>query len=267
MKKKSLLLLMIVFLFGLTVIVFAATNYAPVERASGSKTTAINPQIKNDGVGASVVVPTVRVEEEQPVEPTPPFVPEFDDNDPFVDMEISRDFSTRYDYTAFVLEVANGTFDATDGVYTSTTDSALYVNTDSNTPFPYGTISASIKNNGGDTGLVFGLSTRYDSFWEGDGVSYYFIFISSGGDLYLGRTANRVWSELATKDISGYNAQVSYDVKVIYLIDKIIVYMNDVYQFTYRVSNPLEGTGWGIRTGVSGAIISNIQISSDVKLV
>ena len=50
------------------------------------------------------------------------------------------------------------------------------------------------------------------------------------------------------------------------MIDKIIVYLDDVYQFNYRVSSPLEGTGWGIRTGVAGATISNIQISSDVTL-
>ena len=257
---------MIVFLLGLTVMVFAATNYLPVERASGSKTTSINPQIKSDGIEAEVVVPNIKEEEPPVIVTPPPFVPEFEDDEPFVDMEIKRDFSTRYDYTNYVLNSVNGNMDNVDEVYTSTSDAALYINTNENTPFPYGTISASVNSNGGDCGLVFGLSSRYEEFWEGDGVSYYFIFISSGGDLYLGRTVNRVWSELITADISGYSSLLTYEIKVVYLIDKIIVYLNDVYQFNYRVSNPLEGTGWGIRTGISGATISNITISSDVKL-
>ena len=266
MKKKYLLILLVIFFFGFVTAVFAATNLVPTEMASGSKVTAINPQIKNDGVEADVVFPEEYVEEPTVVVPTPPFIPEFEDTDPFVDMEISRDFSTRYDYSNSILSGVRGSFDVSEGTYTSTSDSALYVNTDENAPFPYGTISASIKSNGGDTGLVFGLSSEYDSFWEGSGVSYYFLFVSLGGKLYLGSTVDGVWNELTRVNIEGYNAQITYNVKVIYLVDKIIVYLNDVYQFSYRVSDALYGTGWGIRAGVSGATISNVSISSDVKV-
>ena len=266
MKKKSLLILLVIFFLGFATFVFAATNLTPTEMASGSKVTSINPQIKNDGVEADVVVPDEYVKEPTPVIPTPPFIPEFEDTDPFVDMEISRDFSQTYDYTTATISSVRGSFDILDGVYTSSTDSALYVNMDAETPFPYGTISASVKNNGGDSGLVFGLSSNYDTFWEGSGVSYYFLFVSLGGDLYLGRTVDGVWSELARADIAGFNAQITYNIKVIYLVDKIIVYLDDVYQFSYRVSEALEGTGWGIRTGVSGATFSNVSVSSDVKL-
>ena len=266
MKKKSLLILLIIFILGFATLVFAAANLQPTEMASGNKVTAINPQIKNDGVEAEVVVPEEYVDEPQPVIPNPPFIPEFEDTDPFIDMEISRDFSQRYDYTDATLTGIRGSFDISDGVYTANADSALYVNMDSNTPFPYGTISASVKTNGGDTGVVFGLSSNYDTFWEGSGVSYYFLFVSLGGYVYLGRTVDGGWSELARTKINGYNAQITYNIKVIYLIDKIIVYLDDVYQFSYRVSEPLSGTGWGIRTGINGAVISNVKISSDVKL-
>ena len=142
----------------------------------------------------------------------------------------------------------------------------MNVHMSSYAPFPYGTISADVMNNGSDSGIVFGLSTIRNSFWEGAGVSYYFAFVSYQGILFLGRTVNGVWTTLTYTDIIGYTADTTYNLKVLYRVDKIVLLLDDVPMLSYRADAPLSGTGWGIRAGAAGATISNIKISNKVTL-
>ena len=270
-KKKTLLSLKYLILFvliptvlGASVLVAAALNYVPEERVEGNKAITISPTVMQGGTGAQVLVPEVITDKEDST--FDPFIPGIFDDEPFIDMENSRDFSTQYDYSGAVLTSKNGNCTIENGVYTATTSSSIYANMDASTPFPYGTISADIMNNGSDSGIVFGLSSISNSFWEGNGVSYYFAFVSYQGVLFLGRTINGSWSSITYTDITGFNASNTYNLKVLYRVDKIVIFLDGVPMLQFRTDEPLTGTGWGIRTGAVGAKISNLQISSKVTI-
>jgi len=247
-------------------IVAAATFYVPVERADGNPASTVSPIVSGHGQKAEVLTPEVILPEVDGDEPFEPFIPSLKDDEPFVDMESSRDFSKQYDYTDAVLYSYNGSCTVEDGVYTAETASSIYANMDASTPLPYGIISADIVNNGGDTGLVFGLSANKTTFWEGAGINYYFAFVSQSGTLYLGRTREGAWSALAYATISGYSASTTYNVQVVNRIDKIVIFLDGVPMISYRVSEPLTGTGWGIRTGAVGAKVSNLTVTSKVTV-
>ena len=269
MKKKILLLsLTLMCLLGVTVLVAAATNYIPTEQADGRETSSINPQVSGQGIGAEVLAPEVIPEEEEVVVKPPfnPFIPGITDDEPFIDIEDDRDYSKQYDYTNAVLTAKNGNCNVVDGVYTTTGNSSIYANISPETQFPYGTISADVMNNGSDSGLIFGLSSNKNTFWEGSGISYYFAFISYEGNLFLGRTNNGTWDTLSYVKIAGFDQTATYNLKVLYRVEKIILFVNDVPLLSYRTDEPLTGTGWGIRTGVAGAVISNVKISNKVTM-
>ena len=267
MKKKIIFLsLTLTCLLGITVLVAAATNYIPTEQADGRETSAINPQVSGQGSNAEVVVPEIIPEEVVVKPPFKPFIPGFTDDEPFIDIEDNRDYSKQYDYTNAVLSVKNGSCNVEDGVYTTTGNSSIYANMNSDTPFPYGTISADVMNNGSDSGIIFGLSSNQSSFWEGNGISYYFAFISYEGNLFLGRTNNGTWDTLSYIKIAGFDKTSTYNLKVLYRVEKIVLFVNDEPLLSYRTDEPLTGTGWGIRTGVAGAVISNVKVSNKVTL-
>lgn len=260
----TFLLLTIFCCSSIALIVSAAINHNPVERVEGEQASIIKPVVQGAGSGAEVLRPEVVPEEE--IKPFDPFIPDLKDDEPFIDMEAAFDFSTQYDYTNAALTCRNGASSYVDGVYTTIANSSIYANTDANTPFPYGTISADIMNNGSDSGLVFGLSADMQYFWEGSGVSYYFAFVSYEGILFLGRTVDGVWSSLTYTDIEGFETTKTYNLSVVYRVDKIVLILNGVPMLSYRTDVPLSGTGWGIRTGINGATVSNLTISNKVTL-
>lgn len=264
--KRLVLFSVIMILLAVSVIVVAALSYSPEKRADGKEAESITPKVSVVGDSAEVLIPEPvdeKIEDEQPREP---FVPSIDDDEPFVDMETPRDFSKQYNYQYADLTLKYGKFDISDGVYTATQPSTLYAHTSLAAPFPYGTISADVMNNGSDSGIVFGLSSNKDVYWEGSGVSYYFAFISYEGILFLGKTDNGVWSSLAYTSITGFNPSKTYNLKVLYRVDKIILFLDDVPMVYFRTEKPLTGTGWGIRTGAVGAQISNIVVSNKVTV-
>lgn len=245
-------------------LICSALNYTPEKQSEGSKAQTVAPQINGAGDSAQVIYPETvdgKTEEKEPFEP---FIPSFTDSEPFVDMEDSRDYSRQYSYEGATLSPMNGACNIVDGVYTCTDISTIHANLSADTPFPYGTISADVMNNGSDSGIIFGLSSTQEQFWEGNGVSYYFAFINYDGILFLGRTVNGVWSTLTYTDITGFSTAKTYNLKVLYRVDKMILFLDDVPMLYYRTDTPLEGTGWGIRMGVAGATISNIAISNKV---
>ena len=264
--KPVVLFLLIASILCTTVLVVAALSYMPEKRGDGKEAETITPTVSGVGTGAAVILPEA-VDEKPQEKPTyEPFVPEFTDKEPFVDMDKSYDFSKQYDYSYAGTYAANGGATFENGTYTATTANALYIHMSSYAPFPYGTISADVLNNGGDSGIVFGLSTVKNSFWEGAGVSYYFAFINADGTFFLGRTVNGTWSTLAYTDIVGYSAANTYNMKVLYRIDKIILLLNDVPMISYRTTSPLSGTGWGVRMGTVGSTVGNIVVSNKVTL-
>ena len=271
MKKKTflsfkylILFVLIPSLLGASVYVAASLSYVPEERVDGNQAVTISPSVVQGGVEAPVVIPEEAVKEEDST--FDPFIPGIFDDEPFIDMDSSRDFSTQYNYDGAVLTAKNGNCTISNGVYTATTSSSIYANMDSNTPFPYGTISVDVMNNGSDSGIVFGLSSTSNSFWEGSGVSYYFAFVSYEGVLFLGRTVNGSWASITYTDITGFDASNTYNLKVLYRVDKIVIFLDGVPMLQFRTDEPLTGTGWGIRTGTVGAKISNLQISSKVTI-
>ena len=267
MKKKYFILsLLLTGLLGLSIFVAAATLYIPVERTEGNKVSSTAPTVKGQGSSAEVLVPDVIPDSEVVKPPFNPFIPGLGVDDPFIDMEDDRDYSKQYDYTNAVLSPRNGSCTISEGVYTTTANSSIYANTESATAFPYGTISADVMNNGSDSGLIFGLSSNSNQFWEGQGISYYFAFISYEGNLFLGRTDNNAWSTLSYVKIAGFDKTATYNLKVLYRVEKIILFVNDEPLISFRTTEPLSGTGWGIRTGIAGAQISNIVISNKVTV-
>ena len=248
------------------IVAIAATNYIPSRQADGNSAITITPSTKSEGNDAEVVTPNVTKEEDTNKEPIEDYVPDFVDSDEFIDLESSFDFSKQYDYSKYVLSPANGSCTVSDGTYTATSASSIYANFGNDTAFPYGTISADVMNNGGDTGIIFGLSADHSSFWEGNGITYYFAFINADGILFLGSTQNGQWNTLLYSKIPGFTTTTVYNLKVVYRIDKLVVCLNDVPMLTYRTTKPFTGVNWGIRTGAFGATISNIEISSKATL-
>ena len=159
LPATAVILLVVLCCSTVVAIVAAAMNHVPVERASGGHASVIAPVVSGAGSSAEVVTPTVLVDGEEGQKPFEPFVPDLKDDEPFVDMESAYDFSRQYDYSGVVLANRFGTCDVFDGEYTATSAQSIYANTDASTPFPYGTLSADVMNNGSDCGLVFGLSS------------------------------------------------------------------------------------------------------------
>lgn len=274
MKKKNsilnakhlVLFSVIMILLALSIIAVAALSYSPEKRGDGKEAESITPKVSMVGDSAEVLIPEISDEKPEEEQPREPFIPSIEDDEPFVDMEESRDFSKQYDYQHADLTMRYGKFDISNGIYTATNASTLYAHTSSYAPFPYGTISADIMNNGSDSGIVFGLSSNKSTYWEGGGVSYYFAFISYEGILFLGKTDNGTWSSLAYTDIVGFDQSKTYNLKVLYRVDKIILFLDDVPMVYFRTEKPLIGTGWGIRTGAVGAQISNVVVSNKVTV-
>ncbi len=254
--------LFLVALLCTTTIVLAVLSVNPKKQADGDEIyDVLHPEVIKQGDNAEILTPDIHVNDNTGVE-LKPFVPEVLDDDPFISMGDEYDFSKQYDYTNAKLSSASGVFSFEEGTYTASTSSVLYVNNDNSTPFPYGTISADIMNNGGDTGVVFGLSSSKSYFWEGEGIEYYFVFISQGGTVYIGRAFDGGWTNFGEATIADYSPSKTYNLTVLYRVNKIICYLDGVNVLGVSVSEPLTGTGWGIRAGKTGATISNVVITS-----
>ena len=269
MKKAYLALLSLglVFAVGTTTIVLASANYKPEEKAAGNVADTIIPDQKGEGEKADVLVPTVQENQNQNEQkPFEPFVPEIVDPDPFIDINETGDYSTQYDYTNASVTARYGNCSIADGTYTATTTASIYANFDEQTPFPYGTLNATIKSNGGDTGVIFGLTSNQFSFWEGSGISYYFAFINKDGVAYLGKTDNGKWSELGTAKIANFSTQATYNLSVVFRGNRIIMSVDNVIYVNTRDFAPLTGTAWGLRIGTVGAAVGNLTASSKVTV-
>ncbi len=175
------------------------------------------------------------------------------------------DNSIRYDYSleSLSFQTAHGQFSSESGEYVTTgTDNLLYT---SSVAFPYGTISCSVRTKTAtDSGIVFGLSSTAQTFWEGNGIGYYFFFLSREGTAYLGKTQNANWYVMKQVPYAFTDTQV-YDLKVIYQGSKICCYVNGEFMIGLRDDVPLRGTGFGIRSGAGQVVFSNLRITNDFE--
>ena len=223
-----------------------------------------NPEKTSDGASAEQVTPeTSGSQDSNDGSSASDWQPSIYDYDEDVPIGGNYDFSTVYDYSNYSLTVRNGALDSsTAGTYAvaSGSSSLICATLDTATPFPYGSFTADVVNNTSDTGIIFGLSSTSETFWEA-GSSYYFFFVSQVGLLYLGKVDNG-WQMLAAPKISGWTAGTKYTIRVIYKGNKILGFVNGTHMFSYTDSSPLTGTGWGVRIGAAGATVSNLKITS-----
>lgn len=160
--------------------------------------------------------------------------------------------------------VKNGSFaSATSGLKSSSSNSLAVKN---NSSFKYGTLSAKVTLGGtkNDCGLVFGLTSSASTYWEGSGISYYFLFISSTGYISLGKTDNGNWSNSGWIQLNNFSENASYTLKVVRDDSTVYCYVDNSLKITFADSSVLTGTGYGVRAGASNVTFSEIlNISSE----
>lgn len=163
-------------------------------------------------------------------------------------------------------KVHNGSILRVDGGYSSIGTDALCTVTDG--VFSEGRLSAkvTVKPNG-DNGIVFGVGSNKDKFWE-NGAGYYFFFITSGGGAYLGKVDNGIWSALSYTAIDGFDFSVEHELAVVkYDVDDtytvIQCYVDGKSYAFVRDYEALEGVGYGIRAGGTDIVYGEISISDE----
>ncbi len=200
-----------------------------------------------------------------------PWTPAIIDDDP--DKSIGDDVID--DSARYVYDNATVSFTAANGGYSTSGSGALYnltatrndsliVSTTESSPFGYGTFSATFKPVAdADIGIVFGLDSTSNYFWEGRGINYYFFFLGRDGkNAFLGETKNGEWYTCTYKAFT-FNTIEEFNLKVVLRGTKICCYVNDELVFGYRDANVLKGTRWGVRSGAANVTFSNIFVTND----
>jgi hypothetical protein len=141
--------------------------------------------------------------------------------------------------------------------------------------FTTGKISVELVANGGeeadnDNGFIFGLEENdLEYFWE-LGRSYYFLFVSDNCSLYLAKVAynDQPWTELKSVILSEagitYSHGATIKISAEVLEGGIInCYANDELVFSYEDSEPLTGTGYGLRGEWEGVSWKSITVEKN----
>ncbi len=165
-----------------------------------------------------------------------------------------------------------GSVTESEGTLISGMPNTLAINTEEE--FVQGTLKAtvSLAGTGGDNGIVFGLKNEknLNAYWEHEGVHYFFFFISNAGTAYLGKVSNQTWTVCGETPIPGYNARGIYTLEVARDksntgYDVIRCYVNGELYVSYKDSNHVDGTVYGVRAGKAGIQFSGIEISNEIK--
>jgi len=142
-----------------------------------------------------------------------------------------------------------------------------------NATFAQGTISMTMKvgATAGDNGIVFGFKNTSASsiLWEGQGITYYFFFVSQFGKAYLGKTTNGMWTVCGEVVLPTYGLNKSYTLSVSRdksnpSYDQINCYVDGVLYVSYKDSVATDGVQYGIRAGAVGVEYGEFAITSDV---
>jgi hypothetical protein len=156
------------------------------------------------------------------------------------------------------------------GVYEGegTSDSGNYMAIVNNDTMSSGKITAvftGLEGSGAnDNGIVFGMEDFEDGsfFWE-DGPSYYFLFVSDRGSLYLSKVSynGSPWNVCVdtAETIEGYvhGDQVTISVEWDGA-GNIKCYANDTLMIEYADADPLVGTNYGVRCEVAGVVYHSV---------
>ena len=139
---------------------------------SATSSGVVNPSVNgNPSGGASAVDPTVSSAPSGTTSSSSEWLPDINDYDNVTpNYAPGFDTSTKYDYSAVTYTTKSGSFNTNGTAYTTSTGNSIAVNTNSATPFPYGTISADVSYLGGDSGIIFGYSNTSGNNWEGAGT-------------------------------------------------------------------------------------------------
>lgn len=159
------------------------------------------------------------------------------------------------------LKILNGKFVENDGGYLSLQTNSLAI---VNEGEGKNSISIDVCPNGSDSdnGLIFAFSSSVESgVWEGEGISYYFYFISKAGTAYLGKTADGEWTILGEKPIAAFNANNTYNLKTEYAGGKIYCYVDGNLNAVYTDETPLTGNECGIRANGTGISFYNVKVT------
>lgn len=159
-------------------------------------------------------------------------------------------------------DVAHGAMnmDASDKIISETRAAMV---TSKNRTFTNGVFEADVEmgNAVSQNGLVFSLSSnKVDNYWEGNGISYYFFYITETGRACLGKTDNGKWNTIFEKVIRPFDNTKTYHMKAVKGTDGIYCYVDDILYGTYMDNTPLSGTKFGLRAGDMNAKFSNVRV-------
>jgi lysophospholipase L1-like esterase len=150
-----------------------------------------------------------------------------------------------------------------DGGYVATAQSSLMIKSDAT--LDRGTLSidaVALRLN--QYGLVFGLASNSDSFYENN-ASYYQLMINTGHELVLDRVENGTITNLSTRLLTaGYSVNGQYNLKVSFEEGLIKGYFENKLLILFRDENPLSGNQFGIKSLFKGTIFSSLNSNSNL---
>ncbi len=239
-------------------------DYKPVDMLEES------PAQIPDGFLTPEEIPAV----EPPDDNKDPWLPDIIDRDePNDDFSGDFDDSQQYVYhreTVTLAKVSGGISIGEEGAgglrnCVTTETNSMAVSTTESAPFPYGTIACSVRTKTNtDSGIVFGLNSNASSFWEGNGISYYYFFLGRDGTAYLGKTDNGKWMVCHIVNYT-FRATETYRLKVVYRGNKICCYVNGELMFGFRDDAALKGTRYGVRSGASDVEFTDLSITNEYR--
>ena len=179
---------------------------------------------------------------------------------PAVDFSIFED--TYYDLMeSLEFQVKAGSLDYQGGEFVALKDNTIGVY--HSDKLSEGVISLNLNKSSGDAGIIFGLTYLNEepqSFWETEGVSYYFLYHSNANALVLSKITNGKYKTLvnvATTITGSAELKVSIEDNFIQCI------IDDNCLIKYHDEEVLTGNGIGFRLGKTGASVSNFSTSHE----
>ena len=186
---------------------------------------------------------------------------------PEVDFSLleDREYNAIYELD---LKMKSGNF-TYDNQYVASSDNSLAISKE--VTMANGTLSTNMKKSTGaeDSGIVFGITydnEELDSYWEGNGVSYYFFFININNCAYLAKSDNGEWKQLGrVEQVLNYNEESEYPLSVSFEDGYISCFVGEECLIKYKDSNPLTGTQVGFRAQKAGTTYTDLVVSETVK--
>ena len=160
------------------------------------------------------------------------------------------------------LTINNGKFEFENNEYVSMSTNSL--GTFENRSIQEGTLSIdmylSTSASFRDNGITLQVNSDSRAFWERQGTSYYFLFMSKDGNLILGETYNGYWHAHNVCENPHIHLDNWNTFKVVMANSYFAIYLNDVFVFAHYLH--LQDLSFGIRAGAAGVKYRNISTTS-----